>query len=139
MGHWNYRVVQREGMEEYSIREVYYNDDGEPTAWSQDDYNPTGLWDSISELKGTVELLAYAFNRPTMILDAHDRLHESEEPVWRLVGYSPEEWHSPDGVWSVRRCPGNDPLYQLIDRGSNLSRGVYPSAAEAMGWASEQG
>lgn len=55
MSHWNHRVfkyVHPEGDEEYTVREVYYDDDGKPELYSAEPQPPCGptLEDLIVEL-----------------------------------------------------------------------------------------
>ncbi|QRY51706.1 hypothetical protein [Mycolicibacterium septicum] len=66
---WNYRVVVEDLGEHgtaYSIREVYYDDDGKPRAWSGQDFNPVSMWEELDDLKGTVKLLQGALDKPVL-------------------------------------------------------------------------
>ena len=61
---WNYRVAKKvvNGEPSYGIVEVYYDDIHEVTGWS-DFIDPNG-WDNIDDLKGTLNLMLKAFDRP---------------------------------------------------------------------------
>lgn len=52
MSTWNYRVTMTRGVDEdvYQIREVYYDDDGQPSSWSTDPITPLGeSWQELAE------------------------------------------------------------------------------------------
>jgi hypothetical protein len=62
---WNYRVIEIDGL--YAVSEVYYDDNGLIEAWAlPDDLNPLTGWETIDELRGTVDLIKEAFNRPVI-------------------------------------------------------------------------
>jgi hypothetical protein len=62
---WNYRVCRYtiEGIELFSILEVYYNDAGEP-----DGYCAASLakWETLEDLTGTVANLQSALTKPIL-------------------------------------------------------------------------
>ncbi len=66
MSHWNYRVMRRtyENEVSYSIHEVYYNDDGKATGWTQDESGPFG--ESIEELIRDFESIRKATLLPVL-------------------------------------------------------------------------
>ena len=65
---WNYRVIRHSDEKTKSfwfhIHEVYYSDDGEIEGWTQNPKIPVG--DSAEDLKGEIELIIEAFNRPVL-------------------------------------------------------------------------
>ena len=78
MSHWNYRVLQSFDQTEYFIAEVYFDDEGK-TGWV-DNREGQLKWDDYDDLKGTVELLLKAFDRPVMRVVEGDNLIEIEMP-----------------------------------------------------------
>lgn len=77
---WNYRVLAEEtntGETAYRIAEVYYDDAGKPDAWTLPDYNPTAEWDDVGDLKGTVELILGAFDKPVLFVADGNKLKEA--------------------------------------------------------------
>lgn len=72
MTHWNYRVLQDAGV--FRIIEVFYDDEGN-MGWT-DNYESILIWDGYDDLKGTVEKLQDAFDKPILIADKNDILHE---------------------------------------------------------------
>ena len=74
MTHWNYRVVQSFDQTEYFIAEVYYDGDG--TQGWVDSGRDFLRWDDYDDLKGTVELLKNAFDKPLLRVVENDRLVE---------------------------------------------------------------
>ncbi|ORB62779.1 hypothetical protein [Mycolicibacterium tusciae] len=72
MSHWNYRVVQSFGQTEYFIAEVYC--DG--THGWVDRGHDLLRWDDYDDLKGTVELIQKAFDKPLLRVVEGDRLVE---------------------------------------------------------------
>ena len=75
MRRWNYRVVveRTEHGPLYSIREVYYRDDGSVAAWTAEPCHPLG--EDMDWLKEDFRLMELAFGLP--ILDVTDE----ENPV----------------------------------------------------------
>lgn len=74
VSHWNYRVVQSFDQTEYFIAEVYYAGDG-IQGWV--DSSRDGLrWDDFDDLKGSVEMIQTAFDRPVLRVVEGDRLVE---------------------------------------------------------------
>lgn len=74
MHHWNYRVLQSFDQTEYFIAEVYYDGDA-PQGWVD-----SGLdfqrWDDYDDLKGSVEMIQKAFDKPLLRVLEDDRLVE---------------------------------------------------------------
>lgn len=72
MSHWNHRVV-REVIEHpnlelsevvYQITEVYYNDEGAPSAWCQRSHSPYG--NDLNDLRGELERMLRALDKPVL-------------------------------------------------------------------------
>lgn len=59
---WNYRVLVKEGQ--YNIHEVYYDDDGNPEAFTEDSVGPSG--GSLEELKEDVRYFSEALSLPVL-------------------------------------------------------------------------
>ena len=67
---WEYRVARKEvhypssseKVEPFGIIEVYYNNKGEVKGWTNF-IDPNG-WKDIDDLKGTIELMSKAFQKP---------------------------------------------------------------------------
>lgn len=60
---WNYRVMKREISEdvfEYGIYEVYYDDDGAVSSWTENSMTPTV--DSPEGLREELEIMKKAFD-----------------------------------------------------------------------------
>lgn len=67
---WNYRVVRTRTSfgELYQVHEVYYADNGEITAWTENPINPTG--ETPEELKKDFSMQLEALEKP--VLDRED-------------------------------------------------------------------
>jgi hypothetical protein len=74
VSHWNYRVVQSADQTEYFIAEVYYDGDG-AKGWV-DDSREFLRWDDYDDLKGSVEWMKKAFDKPLLRVVEGDRLVE---------------------------------------------------------------
>jgi hypothetical protein len=61
---WNYRVIEHEEM--FYIHEVYYNDNGDIYAISEDPAGPAG--ETLEELKDDMEHYRQALDRPVLKL-----------------------------------------------------------------------
>jgi hypothetical protein len=59
---WNYRVIEHEGI--FYIHEVYYNDNGDITAISEDPMHPHG--ETIDELERDMEHFQQALGGPVL-------------------------------------------------------------------------
>lgn len=70
---WNYRVVQSSDGTEYFIAEVYY--DGNVLSWV-DGTGDCLRWDRHNDLKGTIELIQQAFDKPVLRVTGDGRLVE---------------------------------------------------------------
>jgi hypothetical protein len=69
---WNYRVIYSPKNEDlawdtdtFSIREVFYNDDGDIEYWSDENAEPFGA--TFEELAADFDLMAEAFERPILM------------------------------------------------------------------------
>ena len=74
VSHWNYRVVESFDQTEYFIAEVYY--DGDATHGWVDTGHDGLRWDDYEDLKGSVELIQKAFDKPLLRVVEGDRLVE---------------------------------------------------------------
>lgn len=68
---WNYRIFRfdpDEGEEDswYCIKRVYYDNKGKIDGYGECDSSPGGT--SIEDLRGDLELIQQAFNRPVLII-----------------------------------------------------------------------
>lgn len=73
ISHWDYRVVRSQDRTEYFIAEVYY--DGDKLSWVDDPRNAL-RWDRYEDLKGTVDLIRLAFDKPLLDVSADGHLIE---------------------------------------------------------------
>ena len=68
MPHWNHRVVKQtyeDGTEEYSVREVFYNDDGTIFGYTE---NPADVVaETVDELREYIELCLKSLDDPILI------------------------------------------------------------------------
>lgn len=71
--HWDYRVVRSVDRSEYFIAEVYC--DGGRVGWVEDSRNLL-RWDRYDDLKGTVNLIRRAFDKPLLEITEDNRLIE---------------------------------------------------------------
>jgi hypothetical protein len=77
---WNYRVVrftsEVNGVrgDWLEVREVYYDDEGNPEAYTADEAGPGG--ETLDELRADHALIAQAFERP--IINAEDLPRDAE-------------------------------------------------------------
>lgn len=60
---WNYRITEKNGT--YGIHEVYYNDEGEPNAISEEAVT-LGMLETLEDLKGDLELINRALTKPVI-------------------------------------------------------------------------
>lgn len=85
MGHWNHRVVKKvfeSGEEQYSVREVFYNDDGQIYAYTED---PIDLACETPEaLREYIQWCLNCLDKPILedgkVIFAKDDFDETEEP-----------------------------------------------------------
>ncbi len=63
---WNHRIVaEKDGGETiYRIHEVFYDDGGSPTSWTEDPVIPVG--DSVGVIRHEYDLMRIAFFRPAL-------------------------------------------------------------------------
>lgn len=67
---WNYRVIHRKHANDedtYAIHEVYYNEYGEITLWSQDGISPMG--GTLEELRTDIYMQRAALTKPILEWD----------------------------------------------------------------------
>ena len=77
MSHWNYRVVQSkrdkprsmgcdedDQYDDFAIHEVYYKDNGEIYAYSEDAMHPSG--ETMEELEQDITAMQQAFHAPIL-------------------------------------------------------------------------
>lgn len=64
---WNYRVLTTEyqGVVEYSLHEVYYNEKGEPTSCTVEPVTPYSS-EGLEDFKLSMQLMMYAFDKPVL-------------------------------------------------------------------------
>lgn len=68
---WNYRVIKRladnvgEVSAYYRIHEVYYDEKGRPTSWTENCIEPIG--DSPKELEEDLRLMLKALREPVLV------------------------------------------------------------------------
>jgi len=81
---WNYRVIMEEASEEklfgedsYTIREVFYDDDGEIEFWSDEGCTPYG--NTFQEVADDFDLMAAAFELPVL------KIVKDEDGLEKLV------------------------------------------------------
>ena len=67
MGHWNYRIMKRknaQGQYDFGIYEVFYDDNGKVTSWTEDSLAP--VCDSEDNLKAELKIMMDAFDNETL-------------------------------------------------------------------------
>jgi hypothetical protein len=77
---WDYRTVRRvrDGVESYTIREVYYDDSGAPLAFAEAE--PTG--ETPADLRNVLHWMLDALGQP--VLDEADLWQQCRDnPIWR--------------------------------------------------------
>jgi len=81
---WNYRVIMEEasddklfGEDSYTIREVFYDDDGEIEFWSDEGCAPYG--NTFQEVADDFDLMAAAFELPVL------KIEKDEDGLEKLV------------------------------------------------------
>lgn len=83
---WNYRVVFDDvnaldnEIGEYTIREVFYGDDGEIDFWSDEAAVPNG--NSYEELQDDMNLIMEAFELPCLVLEIDEETGEESLVEW---------------------------------------------------------
>jgi hypothetical protein len=83
---WNYRVVFDDvnaldnEIGEYTIREVFYDDDGEIDFWSDEAAVPNG--NSYEELQDDMNLIMEAFELPCLVLEIDEETGEESLVEW---------------------------------------------------------
>jgi len=73
---WNYRVIMKQYKEEkdYTIHEVYYDEEGNIKQYSKNPTYPYGY--SLDDLKKDYELYGKAFEKPILCFDKKGKLVE---------------------------------------------------------------
>lgn len=69
MGHWNYRILSEVvgDITEYYVAEVYYNNNGVPTSWTdREEFNALAGWESLEDLQGTIQQIQAAAECPVL-------------------------------------------------------------------------
>ena len=79
---WDYRVIFspfEEGSDEgeYTIREVYYDDEGEISWWS--DEGVELISDDFWDLAATFDMVAEAFEQPVLVLVGDELVEDDSE------------------------------------------------------------
>lgn len=76
---WNHRVVRSvsavDGTVAYTIREVFYEDDGKVSGWTADAIEPHG--ETLDELRQNIARMAECTDRP--VLDEDELQADAEE------------------------------------------------------------
>jgi hypothetical protein len=75
---WNYRITYRPSDIEqgYSIREVFYNDNGDPVSYTSKEISPYG--ESKDELISDLAYMIQAISQDIVDLDALDTIFENK-------------------------------------------------------------
>ena len=75
---WNYRITYRQSDIEqgYSIREVFYNDNGDPVSYTTNEIAPYG--ESKDELISDLAYMIQAISQEIVDLDALDTIFENK-------------------------------------------------------------
>ena len=87
MSHWNHRVVKEkleDGTEWFSVREVFYNDDGSIYAYTEDPIDISG--ESVDGMRQSVTRILDCLNKDVLIdgevkfvdKDADKKRHQDE-------------------------------------------------------------
>lgn len=72
--YWNYRIFKvledygdKHKSFSYSIHEVYYDDDGTISAWTEREISPYG--ETFDEISKNIEMMASSLSKPVLFLD----------------------------------------------------------------------
>jgi hypothetical protein len=78
---WNYRITYRPSDIEqgYSIREVFYNDNGDPVSYTSNEISPYG--ESKDELISDLAYMIQAISQDIVDLDALDIIFDDKNNV----------------------------------------------------------
>lgn len=79
---WNHRVVKetsKNGIDYYSIREVYYDANGVPNGYTEEMMYPYG--ETVSELEQEVDLFKDAFSKPILVINIEDETLKEENEI----------------------------------------------------------
>ena len=78
--HWNYRVFKfadRCAEEAFEIREVYYDDQGNPTGYTEGESAPLGM--TIDELRSDLGYMLRALDKPILTEADFPNTQEEDE------------------------------------------------------------
>ena len=86
--YWNYRIFKT--LEDYgnnhksflySVHEVYYDDDGTISAWTEREISPYG--ETFDEISKSMEMMAIALSKPVLFLDrlSGQLIEESKDEI----------------------------------------------------------
>ena len=65
----NPKLSKMEDQRTFSIIEVYYDKNGVPTGYIGPQKNPLGHWEDLDDLKGTIDLVKLALEKPIIDID----------------------------------------------------------------------
>lgn len=76
--HWNYRIVQKfvEGENLHEMYEVYYDDDGKITAWTEGPVAPSG--ETFEGLVHDLDRMMKALTKPILGWDELEKESDNE-------------------------------------------------------------
>jgi len=89
MSHWNHRVLKQtlpDGTEWYTVREVYYNDDGSIFAYTERPVEIAG--ESLAELRQEIELILACLDKEMLIEGEVEFVDDKNEQDDSAVFYS---------------------------------------------------
>lgn len=85
---WNYRVIKHEKLDGswFSIHEVYYDDDGNPWACTEDPASPFG--ETEEELRAGAAMMMKAFEKPVLNYSSFNgtKMRKQEKVLDRIDG-----------------------------------------------------
>jgi len=77
---WNHRVMRKkfpDGRYWFSIREVYYDEDGKVDGWTVDDIAPGG--ETVKELRAELKRMLACLNKPVLDADVEILSRKTED------------------------------------------------------------
>jgi hypothetical protein len=96
MSHWNHRVLKQtlpDGTEWYTVREVYYNDDGSIFAYTERPVEIAG--ESLAELRQEIEWILACLDQEMLIEGEVEFVDDENELDDSAV------FHSIDDLWTA--------------------------------------
>lgn len=96
MSHWNHRVLKQilpDGTEWYTVREVFYNDDGTIFAYTEKPVEIAG--ESLAELRQEIEWILACLGQEMLIEDEVEFVGDENELEDSAV------FHSIDDLWTA--------------------------------------